>query len=199
MTPKTFDPLARRVSSWLGLHRTFLAADHVLDLTDSFLHEQYRRFYFRDIEAITVRQTPEWHVWSTLYGLLALLGFTVAMVGWFTGNAGAGAIVMTVGAVTVIAGLLALAINLARGPTAKVFVHTAAGGGSATGLARLKAAQSALARLEPIIRAAQRDLVATEVTGAPPPASSPADISAPSAQPAAGASPDPGSAGVPPS
>ncbi len=59
---------------WVSL---YVAADHLLLRSSSGFVETYRRFYFADIEAITVRRTARWVYWNVMLaiGLLVSLVF----------------------------------------------------------------------------------------------------------------------------
>ena len=55
---------------WMSLHA---ATDHLLLRVSSGFVETYRRFYFADIEAITVRTTVRRTVWNVLHGVGLLI------------------------------------------------------------------------------------------------------------------------------
>jgi hypothetical protein len=55
---------------WLSLH---LASDHLLLRQSGGFTESYRRFYFNDIEAITIRKTYRWWAWNLALGFALFL------------------------------------------------------------------------------------------------------------------------------
>ena len=61
-----------RSSLWLG-------RDHVLCVDSTGYTERYRRFYFRDIQAVVLRKTQHGAVWALAFGSLAGL-FTLFAV-----------------------------------------------------------------------------------------------------------------------
>src|SRR5580698_7690109 len=55
-----------RTKLWLG-------TDHLLLVEQLILVERYKRFYYRDIQAITATRSSRWLVFTGLWGFLALL------------------------------------------------------------------------------------------------------------------------------
>src|SRR5215472_27690 len=80
-----------RASLWMG-------KDHLLCMDYSGFTETYKRFYFRDIQAVIVRKTIEWHVISVVLALIVGFLALMAVVGnsagintplaWFFGSVG---------------------------------------------------------------------------------------------------------------
>lgn len=145
----------RRPSVWL-------ASDHVLVVHETLTGERYRRFFFRDIKAITVRATSRrarlgWVlVGLGLVNLLPLLALAAddsraRSFAWFS-----------LGAVA--CGILAL-VNLVRGPTCETRLVTAVQDEVVLSLGRRTAARRVVALLQPRILAAQA--VAGETSSAP--------------------------------
>ena len=64
--------LVERVSLYLG-------PDHLLQVSSTGYSESYLRFYFRDIQAITVRRTVRGAVLSIVYSVLAMLFLALAV------------------------------------------------------------------------------------------------------------------------
>jgi hypothetical protein len=70
-------------SLWTG-------ADHLLSVRSAKFQEQYRRFYFRDIQAIVITQVPRWVISTPVLAAAILLLAAVlilrillpAMEGW---------------------------------------------------------------------------------------------------------------------
>jgi hypothetical protein len=55
-----------RTKLWLG-------TDHLLLIEQLILVERYKRFYYRDIQAITATQSSRWLAFTGLWGFLTLL------------------------------------------------------------------------------------------------------------------------------
>lgn len=62
---------------WVSLHA---AADHLLLRSSSGFTETYRRFYFADIEAVTVRQTSRGIFWNAALGLVLFVCLAIIVV-----------------------------------------------------------------------------------------------------------------------
>ena len=134
----------RRSRLWLG-------KDHLLLVDYSSVHQDLKRFYFRHIQALTVRRTARWSTLSLVFGLLAAV-FTLLLLN-FNGEPERYFHGLAVG----LFGLLLL-INLLKGPTAECFIQTAVQSEKLPSLGRLRNARKVLARLRPLIDAAQGKL-----------------------------------------
>ena len=138
-----------RSSLWVG-------PDHLLSIDTTGYTERYKRFHFRDIQAIIIRRTESWKVAGLVFGLIALLLGMIALatgepvVGWIFGP---------------LAGLFALAfaLNLAAGPSCAAFLRTAVQTEQLVSLKRLRRARRALERLRPAIAAAQGQMTPEEI------------------------------------
>jgi hypothetical protein len=135
-----------------------LGEDHLLAIDTSGYTETYKRFYFRDIQAFMVRRTSHWIIWGVVFGVLAIpfgalaifdpIGEAVA--GWIFGCA-AGVF------------LLALALDLAAGPSCVCQVRTAVQTEELPSLNRLRRARKVLGRLRPLIAGVQGQLAPEEI------------------------------------
>ena len=130
--------------------KLYLAADHLLQVSSSGYTETYRRFYFRDIQAITLRESMHGKVWNGVWGFLACLPAIAAIQ--MTGPA----TVVWWGITGIF--LLLLAINMARGPTCVCQVRTAVQTRPLPSLNRVRRANKVIAQLRPLIEAAQGTL-----------------------------------------
>ena len=131
----------QRSSLWLG-------KDHVLVVDESWTEQTFRRFFFKDVQTLTVCKSGVFAFWirfnlvvAALFGGGMLLtdndiaqGFLVAVVGFF---------------------VLCLLIHLFKGPTCTVHVRTAVQAIELPSLSRMRAARKTLAILRPLIEAAQ--------------------------------------------
>ena len=139
-----------RSSLWLG-------EDHVLRIDSTGYNEYYKRFYFRDIQAIFIRRTRNWIIWAAIFGgltaLFALLAFTSAGVE-------AAAIFGSVAGIF----LLALIFDLAAGPSCACHLRTAVQVEDLPSVNRMRRARKVLDRLRPLIAATQGQLSPEEVS-----------------------------------
>ena len=134
--------LVVKVTLWLG-------RDHLLLVSSHRFSEDYRRFYFRDIQAILLRRTRHRQVWTwalSAVGAGVLLGMTAF---------GASAFSL---AVTGGAWLLALLANWLRGPTCACHIQTAVQTEPLPSLHHLRNADRVIRRLRPRVDAAQGPL-----------------------------------------
>jgi hypothetical protein len=138
-----------RASLWVG-------KDHLLCIDTNGYTETYKRFYFRDIQAVILRKTVEWHIISGIlslivggFALIALLGGN-AVVAWIFG---------------IIAGLfgLVLTFNIFSGPTCSFHMRTAVQVEHFPSISRVKVARRMMARLRPLIANAQGQLAPEEI------------------------------------
>jgi hypothetical protein len=136
-------------SLWMG-------GDHLLLVDQTGYTETYKRFYFRDIQAVLIRKTAKGAVVSSVLGLLALL-----FVFW------ALAVVNLPGRVTlwIIGGLFAFfaLINLWRGPTCVTQFKTPVQTEEVPSWNHLRAARKGLDRIRPRILEAQGAYVPEEL------------------------------------
>ncbi len=135
--------------------RLWVGADHLLCIDSTGYAEDYRRFYFNDIQAITLRSTARGRNWDMALGLLAL-GFALA---------GVPAGVVGRGIFWSVAGLffLCFLINWLRGPTCECNLQTAVQREQLPSLDRLRVARKALPRLRSLVEQAQGGLTGDEV------------------------------------
>lgn len=161
----SYKKLSRYRRSAAGYSCLWLGDDHVLLVTSSGYSEEYRRFYFSDIQALTIQKTNGFAVVNWILGgsaiFFAALIFTVPL---------AGAIVLGT-----FAGIcaLAVAVHSVLGPTCAVQVRTAIAAHPLEPLGRLRQCQKAFARLVPLIQQAQGELTPeqlAEITAPSPPA-----------------------------
>jgi hypothetical protein len=124
--------------------------DHLLQVNSHGVTESYRRFFYRDIQALVICQTKG-HIISTIVlGLLAaatgipvaFLPVEVAVVfGFFAGVF-----------------LIAVLINVLRGPTCRATLRTAVQTQDLPSLNRVRTARKLLGLLQPRIMAAQQEI-----------------------------------------
>jgi len=136
-------------SLWLG-------KDHVLCIDTNGYNESYKRFYFRDIQALVIRKTDRHKWWGLIFVVLALGFFLPAAISsevvikYIFGS---------------IAGFLVLLllINLALGPASACQIRTAVQIEDLPSLNRMRRARRVLERLRPLVAAAQGELRPEEI------------------------------------
>jgi hypothetical protein len=143
--------------------RLWLAADHLLAVDSSMAAESYRRFYFRDIEAFVVRRTSARQNWNVFFLIMGLLTAGPFFLLWL--NGGDGGFLFAAICIAVFWGVLAL-LNTLRGPTCQTHIRTAVQLEQLPSLGRLRVAEKVIARLQPLIVAAQGVSTPEEVTAA---------------------------------
>ena len=69
---KRYRKLAKK-GGLFAYYSIWQGADHLITAETTMASEEYRRFYYRDIQAIVIRKTAWHHVFSLLSGLPAVL------------------------------------------------------------------------------------------------------------------------------
>ena len=145
---------------WLNHASYWLGPNHLLVVEVSNYVERYRRFYFRDVQAILVQNSHARLGWNIGFGICActmLTGLLVSVfsasrdyffiIGWF--------IFFFLFAVCLI-------INTFRGPSCSVHLRTAVQNQKLSGIGRWRKADRLIAALAPLIDAAQNSSPASE-------------------------------------
>jgi hypothetical protein len=131
----------------IGIATLWLGTDHLLSIDSKRVSEDYKRFYYRDIQGIITRKTVVGKVQNVFLGLFFGLFGLVCL------PAEGGASIFF----GILAGmfLLVLLINCWRGPTCVCHIQTGVQTDKLPSLKRLKTARKAMARLRPMIEQAQ--------------------------------------------
>ena len=139
--------------------RLYVGPDHLLLVGSTAWSESYRRFYFRDIQAVIIR-TSAWGkiqnaVWALLFFLVAIIAIQVSDIG---------AIIAWI-----IASLFALGliVNTLRGPTCVCHIQTAVQTTKLSPLGRVRRAQQFLVQLKPLIANIQGATAAVDAAANP--------------------------------
>jgi hypothetical protein len=141
-----------------GLHlisKLWLGRDHLLLVESTGFSERYKRFYFADIEAMTIGKTAR-GMWNNV-----AIGLTVAIL-FFVGTQVSepwGVFWWILAGVL----LLFLIVNLALGPTSVCYLKTAVQNEKLTSLSRLRRARRTLNLLRPLITESQRTVRSNNV------------------------------------
>jgi hypothetical protein len=154
-TTKEYRRLPGRARSVMSSIRLWQGKDHLLLCSSTSFSEDYKRFYYSDIQVITVRKTVTREVRSILLvalaGVLGLIAFQFE--DWLRDFWG------------VLAGLLLFfsLVDWLRGPTCICHLQTAIQTVHLSSLNRLRTARKTMARLKPLIDEAQGTLTAEEI------------------------------------
>lgn len=133
--------------------RLWLGTDHILVIASQFLTERYKRFYFQDIQAITVTRSSLGVLLGVILAILAGFFALWAVLGYLLldWTPLPTAIVGGIGIVWV----LLFFVNLLLGPTCRCYLYTAVNCEELYALGRVRTARRAIERLRPLIEAAQ--------------------------------------------
>jgi hypothetical protein len=151
MTPRAYTRLPGRGRTWRGLCRVWLGEDHLLMVQTANYGETYKRFFFKDIQAIVVQRTHMGKTWNAIWGGLFLFFGILAAVG---GEFVTSIVLLCIGAPFG----LALLVNLILGPMCVLSIRTAVQTERVSALRRMRTAEQFIARIEPLIVAAQGEL-----------------------------------------
>jgi hypothetical protein len=148
---KTYQRLPGHGRTWTGPSRVWLAPDHVLLVLGHGFYENYRRFFFDDIQAVIVRRTHTGKIFTSLWlaGLL-FFGLLAAVVPDPTGR------IILLGVAAPFA--IGLMINILLGPTCACHIRTAVQTERVPAVSRWRTASQFVSRLSPLIVAAQGEL-----------------------------------------
>ncbi|HZJ15599.1 MAG TPA: hypothetical protein VFD27_11140 [Chthoniobacteraceae bacterium] len=151
-TPVIYKPLRGRGSSVIARTRLWEGPDHLLFVTSWPTGEGYRRFFFRDIQALVIRNTSR-RMWVNII-LFVLAAITVGPILAFSDRGSA-----SLTAAGIVGGfwLLLVLLNSLLGPTCETHIQTAIQTERISSLGRLRTAQKVLARIQPRILAAQSE------------------------------------------
>jgi hypothetical protein len=139
----------RRIQLWQG-------EEHLLLVEWDGSREFYKRFHYRDIQAIIVRKTMDGKILNIVLGGVVALFIALAIP---ASDVGFRIFLL------VLAGIfgLVLLINALAGPTCQCQVRTAVQTEDLPSLNRLKRARKVIARLRPLIATAQGQLAPEEI------------------------------------
>ena len=135
--------------------RLFRGPDHLLQIASTGFSETYRRFYFRDIQAITIQKTHWGKIWNGVWG------FFVALFGLPSIDmSGTPAIIM--GSIAGFFGCFLIG-NLVLGPTCACYIRTAIQTERLAPVTRIRTARRFLRRVRPLIDPLQGSIAHEEL------------------------------------
>ena len=141
----------------MGSASYWLGRDHLMVVEVSNYNERYRRFYFRDLQAVIV-QRNNFRMWGNIIlGVIMLvplvitasLAFSISR--WQEGEIAA---LIIVGVIWLMLGWVML-VNTLRGPTCSTHLRTAVQTQKLMGITRQRRAELLLETIEPLIQQAQ--------------------------------------------
>jgi hypothetical protein len=131
-----------RVGNLSGGTKWYLSADCLIAAKRTMYVVEYRRFYLHDLESIMVWPSRLW-LWRLILPAVLLLTLGVSLWQWV--NAPTGAIFGTLG-------LGWVALEVARGPTAKSRIRTSGASIDLPLVKRTRSARKVLARIDAAVR-----------------------------------------------
>lgn len=144
-----------RTSLWLG-------TDHLLCVDSTGFTENYKRFYFRDIQAITVQATQRRSVWNWILGLLTALCLVLGDLGsLFRGEPTPQVYVF---GILFFVFVIPLVLNNIFGQTCICNLQTAVQTEELASLSRIRKTRKVLERIRPLIATAQGTLTPEEIS-----------------------------------
>jgi hypothetical protein len=145
---------ASRVSLWLG-------GDHLLLVESNGFTETYKRFYFRDIQAITIQETTRRRVWN----VVLMIPLAICLIGLLVSSLPAANVpVMIMWSIFAVVLAVPFVVNNIRGTACVSQLRTAVQTEDLGSLSRVRQAQKVLEKIRPLIVGAQGQLTAAEVT-----------------------------------
>ena len=142
----------RKCTLWLG-------EDHILAVESNYYSERYKRFYFKDFQALIVRKTNRFANLNIFMGiaigiaaLLLLLSILGHYIGW----------IIFIG-LALLSLVISLVIHLKRGPTCACNLKMPFAVHELPSLCRLKYARRVLEQLAPLVQGFQGALSVDEI------------------------------------
>ncbi len=120
--------------------------DHLLFVESVFFKEQNKRFYYDDIQSIVLQRTGTHLLWTFAWGALALLFGIIALLA-----SGPGYVSGTFCSIF----LIALLVNILKGPTCLVYFQTAVQIQKITSLKRVRTANKVMTRIRALVEERQ--------------------------------------------
>ena len=134
----------------MGQHSLWRGRDHLLQIYARWGTEDYKRYYYNDIQAIITRKTDNGKIQNFVVGALAgLFGLFAATAtgGWVIFNAIIAAVILCL-----------FIVNVFKGPTCETHLLTAVQTEKLHSLNRIRTAQAVMNQLKPIIERFQGQL-----------------------------------------
>ena len=150
MSKNGYQRLPGQGSSLGAYHRLYLGLDHLVVVESHGFQESYRRLFFADIQALTLRRTLQGWIINVILGTSVLVCLMIAGF-----NPGVATEMMIPGGLF----LLILLVNSLLGPTCRCHIQTPVQNLRIRSLHRLRVARKVFKRVQPLVEAAQTHLV----------------------------------------
>lgn len=126
-----------------------MGRDHLLHIATGIFVEEYKRFYFRDIQALIVHKSNSRLVWNFVFLFLVLVSALAAVAFSDIGRLVAGIIAILL--------MVMVLIDFIRGPGCVCNVQTAVQTQKLRSIARINNAQKIMDSLKPFIHKSQQE------------------------------------------
>ena len=145
------DRYKRLCSAWHVFYRYTLwsGGDHLLHIATGIFIEDYKRFYYRDIQAFIIHKTNSWLVWNLVLTFLAALSALLTYALDDIQRLGPGI-------VTILLVMIAFT-SFIRGPGCVCYIQTAVQKQKLRSISRIRKAQKILDTLKPVILESQQE------------------------------------------
>ena len=145
------DNYKRLCSGWYIFYRytLWMGRDHLLHIATGIFTEEYKRFYFRDIQSLIVHKSKFWLVWNFV---LLFLAFVSALLSFVNDD-----IERLVGAMIAILLAMIVLISFVRGPGCVCYIQTAVQQQKLRSISRINKAQKIMDSLKPVIHKSQQE------------------------------------------
>jgi len=132
--------------------RLYMGKDHLLCVNNIGYTESYKRFYYKDIQAITVYKTADSIIWSVFFAICTSISILIALM--------IDSLTFSIVFVWIPVGLFLVLflVNVLRGPTCITHLYSAVTKEKLLSLSRMRSAQSVMNTLRPFIDTAQGTL-----------------------------------------
>ncbi len=149
-------------------HTLWRGPDHLLWVERGFSTERYKRFSYKDIQAIVISRTRKGQIWNIILSLFFVFFALLTWLGFETDHPGITIFQMIMAA----AFLVPLVINTICGPTSRVHMQTAVQMEQLPSLNRLRTAQRVVNQIKALIEGDQglfkKEQLATPIWGKVP-------------------------------
>lgn len=143
----------------VGLYTLYQGPDHLLMIFSRFGNEDYKRFYYTDIQAISTRKTSSGMIQNIIIAAIGIL-FGLFLLSDNEASVAIGAVMAAIFGIF-------LLINALRGPTCETLIQTAVQTERLYPLNRLRTANKVMGRLRPLITRAQGQLTTESIDNKP--------------------------------
>jgi len=136
----------------MGSASYWLGRDHLMVVEVSNYNERYRRFYFRDLQAVIV-QRNNFRMWGNIVAAaLGSVSFIPMVVAFGTPEAWP---IIAFFTILLLSSMIGIFFNTLRGPTCSTHLRTAVQTQKLMGITRQRRAELLLETIEPLIQQAQ--------------------------------------------